>query len=386
MTMSGTLDDADLRRTATWLAYRPGPWLALVAAPVLLVAPLVAAIAAGEWARGAYVVLLGAVFGVAVLLPFGSRRRPSAVSEVVFVALLLLCTGYLVLWPTGQALLFPLLAVAASIAIRRRWAMGMVGAIAVSGALAVGFETWSLEAAVLVGFAAFAGGAGNYLVQYYVALTRELDRTRERLAVVAVGEERLRFSRDLHDLLGHSLSVIAVKSEAARRLMSREPDAAGAHIAEVETIARDALAEVRSVVAGSRSVSLAEELANARRTLEDAGVATSVVASDRVLPITVDAILGWVVREGATNVLRHSAARHCAIEVAVTARGASVEISDDGPNHVAGGEARPGAAAGSGLDGLRERVEAIGGEFGVESSASGFRITAVVPLPGEASR
>jgi len=386
MTMSDTLDDAELRTTATWLAYRPGPWLALVAAPVLLVAPLVAAIAAGEWARGAYVVLLGAVFGVAVSLPFGSRRRPSAVSEIVFVALLLLCTGYLVLWPTGQALLFPLLAVAASIAIRRRWAMGMVGAIAVSGALAVGFETWSLEAAVLVGFAAFAGGAGNYLVQYYVALTRELDRTRERLAVVAVGEERLRFLRDLHDLLGHSLSVIAVKSEAARRLMSREPDAAGAHIAEVETIARDALAEVRSVVAGSRSVSLAEELSNARRTLEDAGVATSVVASDRVLPITVDAILGWVVREGATNVLRHSAARHCAIEVAVTAQGARVEISDDGPNHGPGGMARPDAETGSGLDGLRERVEAVGGEFGVESSASGFRLSAIVPLSEEAHR
>ena len=186
MTTSGTLHDADLRPATAWLAYRPGPWLALVAAPVLLVAPLVTAIAAGDWARAGYVVLIGAVFGIAVLLPFGSRRRPTAVTEAVFVALLLLCTGYLVLWPTGQALLFPLLAVAASLAIRRRWAMGVVGAVAVSGALAVGFETWSLEAAVLVGFAAFAGGAGNYLVQYYVALARDLDRTREQLAVAAV--------------------------------------------------------------------------------------------------------------------------------------------------------------------------------------------------------
>ena len=161
MTTSGTLHDADLRPATAWLAYRPGPWLALVAAPVLLVAPLVTAIAAGDWARAGYVVLIGAVFGIAVLLPFGSRRRPTAVTEAVFVALLLLCTGYLVLWPTGQALLFPLLAVAASLAIRRRWAMGVVGAVAVSGALAVGFETWSLEAAVLVGFAAFAGGAAT---------------------------------------------------------------------------------------------------------------------------------------------------------------------------------------------------------------------------------
>ena len=166
-----------------------------------------------------------------------------------------------------------------------------------SGALAVGFETWSLEAAVLVGFAAFAGGAGNFLVQYYVALARELDRTRERLAVAAVGEERLRFSRDLHDLLGHSLSVIAVKSEAARRLMTADPDAAAAHIAEVETIARDALGEVRSVVAGSRSVTLVDEVANARRALEDAGVATSVTLPDRPLPLTVDACSdGWCAR------------------------------------------------------------------------------------------
>ena len=384
MTTSGTLHDADLRPATAWLAYRPGPWLALVAAPVLLVAPLVTAIAAGDWARAGYVVLIGAVFGIAVLLPFGSRRRPTAVTEAVFVALLLLCTGYLVLWPTGQALLFPLLAVAASLAIRRRWAMGVVGAVAVSGALAVGFETWSLEAAVLVGFAAFAGGAGNYLVQYYVALARELDRTREQLAVAAVAEERLRFSRDLHDLLGHSLSVIAVKSEAARRLMRADPDAAAAHVEEVETIARDALGEVRSVVVGSRSVSLVEEIANARRALEDAGVATSVTVPDRALPITIDAILGWVVREGATNVLRHSAARHCTIEVAVTAQQARVEIADDGTRRDApGGMTTPGVSGGSGLGGLRERVEATGGEFVVESSVSGFRLTAVVPLPAE---
>lgn len=365
-----------------WPAYRPGPWLSLIAAPVLLIAPLVSAIADADWARAAYVVLIGAVFGIAVSLPFGARRHPSVTSEAAFVALLLLCTGYLVLWPEGQALLFPLLAVAAALAIRRRWALGMVGAIAVSGASAVGFATRSLEAAVLVGFAAFAGGAGNFLVQYYVALARELDRTRERLAVAAVGEERLRFSRDLHDLLGHSLSVIAVKSEAARRLAKADPDAAAAHAEEIETIARDALVEARSVVAGSRAVSLAEELANARRILEDAGVAASVTAPDRPLPLTVDATLGWIVREGATNVLRHSAARHCTIAVVVTAAQARLEISDDGRRLVRGTAAgRADATAGTGLDGLRERVEAAGGEFSAESSDSGFRLLAVVPIP-----
>ncbi|WP_139417930.1 sensor histidine kinase [Agromyces laixinhei] len=377
----------DLRKTSlrpAWIAYRPGPWLALIAAPVLLIAPLVAAVTTADWARAAYVLLLGGVFGVAVTLPFGARRRPTVVTELVFVALLLLCAGYILLWQTGQALLFPLLAVAAALAIRRWWAMGMVGAIAVSGAFAVGFETWSLAAAVLVGFAAFAGGAGNFLVQYYVALARELDRTRERLAATAVGEERMRFSRDLHDLLGHSLSVITVKSEAARRLIPSDADAAAAHITEVETIARDALGEVRSVVAGSRSVSLSEEIENARHALEDAGVAASVSLPDRVLPITVDAVLGWVVREGATNVLRHSPARNCTIEVTVTAHAARIEITDDGPGHRAGRGAAPGA--GSGLTGLRDRVEAEGGALDVESSDTAFRLTASIPLAAEAPR
>ncbi|WP_168209104.1 sensor histidine kinase [Agromyces intestinalis] len=386
--MSGSVHHADPPPSLTWLAYRPGPWLALIAAPLLLIAPLVAAVVAADWARVAYVALLGAVFGAAVAWPFGPRgasrgrssHRPGAATELAFVALLLLCVGYLVLWHTGQALLFPLLAVAASIAIRRRWAMGVVGSIAVTGTFAVGFDTGSLAAAVLVGFAAFAGGAGNYLVQYYVALTRELDRTRERLAVAAVAEERLRFSRDLHDLLGHSLSIIAVKSEAARRLMPVDAEAAATHVAEVEEIARDALGEVRSVVAGSRSVRLTEQLANARNVLEGAGIATSITAPDRQLPITVDATLGWVVREAATNVVRHSSAGRCTIAVAATDHDARVEVTDDGR-----GTAAAVGEAGTGLAGLRERVEAAGGEFTVGSSPSGFRVTAVLPL-GEVAR
>ncbi|KQM82581.1 sensor histidine kinase [Agromyces sp. Leaf222] len=383
-----TIDDLQdsARRAPAWLAYRPGPWLSLIAAPVLLLPPFVAAVATGDWARVAYVLLLGGVFGIAVSLPFGSRRRPTAATEAVFAGLLLLCTGYLVLWRTEQALLFPLLAVAASLAIRRRWAMAMVGSIAVSGAIAVGTSTGSLEAAVLVGFAAFAGGAGNFLVQYYVALARELDRTRERLAVAAVAEERLRFSRDLHDLLGHSLSVIAVKSEAARRLSRRDPDVAATHIAEVETIAREALDEVRSVVVGSRSMSLGEELSNARRALEDAGVAVSVTMPDRALPVTVDAVLGWVVREGATNVLRHSAARRCAVEVAVSAGLVRIVVADDGPSHREGTVATTAVDDGSGLVGLRERVEAVGGAIAVSSDPSEFRLAADIPLLGGAGR
>jgi two-component system sensor histidine kinase DesK len=380
-----TIDDRPTVPTpAVWLSYRPGPWLALIAAPVLLVAPLVDALASGDPAQAAAVLLLGVAFWFAVSPPVDSWRRPSAATEVAFLVLLLLCTGYLVFWQTAQALLFPLLAVAASLAIRRRWAMGVVGSVAVTGAIAVGLESWSLGAAVLVGFAAFAGGAGNFLVQYYVALARELDRTRERLAVAAVAEERLRFSRDLHDLLGHSLSIIAVKSEAARRLMTPDPDAAAVHISEVEAIAREALGEVRSVVAGARSRGLVEEAANARRALEDAGVATTVTVSDLALPVTVDATLAWVVREGATNVLRHSAARSCTIEVALVERGVRVEVSDDGPGRSGAGDAAS-VSSGSGLQGLRERVEAAGGEFTVESSASRFRIAAVVPMP-EAQR
>ena len=133
-------------------------------------------------------------------------------------------------------------------------------------------------------------------------------------------EERERFSRDLHDLLGHTLSVMVVKAQAVRRLVAQDPDAAAEHAADIEQIGRQALVDVRQAVDAMRAPTLAEELDGARRALDAAGIATTVVESVTPSP-DADAVLAWVVREGATNVLRHSGASACRIASATWADG-----------------------------------------------------------------
>jgi two-component system, NarL family, sensor histidine kinase DesK len=208
--------------------------------------------------------------------------------------------------------------------------------------------------------------------RYLIAVNAELTDAREELARSAVAEERLRFARDLHDLLGHSLSLIALKSELAGRLAERDPARARQEMADVEAAARRALAEVRDAVSGYRQVSLAQALAEARSALAAAGVTLRAPAPGDPLPGAVDAVLGWVVREATTNVLRHSGARAVAVDLVATEDGVTLTVTDDGR----GGSGSRGA----GLSGLAERVEALGGRL--EAGAAdgrGFRLAAVVP-------
>jgi two-component system sensor histidine kinase DesK len=203
---------------------------------------------------------------------------------------------------------------------------------------------------------------------------RELRTTRKQLARLAVSEERLRIARDLHDLLGHSLSVIALKSELARRLVEREPGQAAAELDDIESVSRTALAEVREAVQGYRQLGLSEALDNARTAFAAAGIDCNLTETDVTLPAEVDAVLAWAVREGTTNVIRHSHAHYCAIRVRSDGGRAAVEIEDDG-------SAEPSAERGSGLDGLRERAERVRGEL--EAGArpeGGFRLSLTVPL------
>jgi two-component system, NarL family, sensor histidine kinase DesK len=204
-----------------------------------------------------------------------------------------------------------------------------------------------------------------------MGVNAELAEAREELAHRAVAEERLRFARDLHDLLGHSLSLIALKSELAGRLAERDPTRAREEMADVETAARRALAEVRDAVSGYRQVSLAQALVEARSALSAAGISLNLPAATEVLPGPVDAVLGWVVREAVTNVLRHSDARTVTVDVATGEDGVVLDFTDDGR----GSSAAPGA----GLSGLRERVQRLGGEL-TTSGDDGFRLTARVPL------
>jgi len=197
-------------------------------------------------------------------------------------------------------------------------------------------------------------------------------------AAEAVAEERLRFARDLHDLLGHSLSLIVLKSELAGRLQRVDAERATGEIRDVEGVAREALREVREVVAVYRQPTLATELPGARMMLAAAGIACDVDGGVRCsefevrsgasnnelrflsLPTAIDAVLAWTVREGVTNVIRHSNARHCTIRMARTERTINVEIYDDGICAEAA-QALGAGTGGSGLTGLAERAATLGG-------------------------
>ncbi len=208
-----------------------------------------------------------------------------------------------------------------------------------------------------------------------VRTIRELRAAREEIARLAVSEERLRFARDLHDLLGHSLSLIVLKSELAGRLVDAAPERAGPEIRDVESVARAALREVREAVAGYRQPTLAEELRGAREMLAAADIAYWCDAAPAVLPAVTEAVLAWVVREGVTNVIRHSRATQCTIHITRDAETVTLDVVDDGR-----GAACPETGTGNGLRGLVERVAAQGGDFTAgPDAAGGFRLCARLP-------
>ena len=205
-------------------------------------------------------------------------------------------------------------------------------------------------------------------------------RARARLAVT---EERLRFARDMHDLLGHSLSALAVKAELANRLVDRAPERASDEMDEVHELARKALQQVRTAVSGYREVVLAEEVTSVAGVLEANGTRVSVSGLDGLdLPPHTSALAAWVVREGGTNVLRHSDATVCQIAFTpakgtTVGRSLVVEVSNDGAH--AGGASEE--TSGNGLAGLAERVSMGGGALSAaRTNNDGFLLRAVLPF------
>ena len=183
--------------------------------------------------------------------------------------------------------------------------------------------------------------------RYLVSVNAELVEARDELASNAVAEERLRFARDLHDLLGHSLSLIALKSELAGRLAERDPARAREEMADVEAAARRALAEVRDAVSGYRQVSLAQALAEARSALSARpGSRCDAPTPGEPLPGAVDAVLGWVVREATTNVLRHSGARVVTVDLGRTTTASPSPSPTTGRGRRRAGPGSPGWPSG----------------------------------------
>jgi two-component system sensor histidine kinase DesK len=217
---------------------------------------------------------------------------------------------------------------------------------------------------------------------------RELHTARRELARLAVIEERERLSRDLHDLLGQTLSMITLKSELARHLVTEEPDRCAQELSEIERVARHTLREVREAVAGYRQPTLSSELEGARQLLEAAGIDYQIDPIPEMLPPVLDAALAWTVREGVTNVIRHSRARQCRIHLTQEHGRACAEVINDGGRpELVGSVVRPGL----GLAGLRERVSTQGGRMEAgpltQSGKEHFRVRVELPIQagGEAA-
>ncbi|OKI99314.1 histidine kinase [Streptomyces sp. CB01249] len=210
----------------------------------------------------------------------------------------------------------------------------------------------------------------------------QAEQARGIQARLAVAEERLRFGRDMHDVLGRNLAVIALKSELAVELAQRGRPEAVDQMIEVQRIARASQQEVRDVVRGYREADLSTELAGAQGVLSAAGIECTVTGdSGEHLPAPVQSALGWVVREAATNVLRHGDPRHCVIRVRVSAGSVALEVENDGATPAGTAPSPTSDGPGSGLAGLRERLAALDGSLEAGPAKGGlFRLTATIPL------
>ncbi|TCJ93600.1 sensor histidine kinase [Nocardia alba] len=196
--------------------------------------------------------------------------------------------------------------------------------------------------------------------------------TRSQRADLAIEAERNRVARDVHDILGHSLTVITIKTELAQRLIDVDVDRAKTELADVERLAREALAGVRDTVGGLREVSLRRELATAHTALTAAEI-VAVLPDSTMVDTRHSELFGWVLREAVTNVVRHSAAGHCTVVVTEN----SIEITDDGHGFDVT------APSGSGLRGLAERLRAAGGTLTISTpSGGGVGLLATVPAEG----
>jgi len=215
-------------------------------------------------------------------------------------------------------------------------------------------------------------GAGNTFFAERNRMNRKLRKANEEIEHLAKVAERERIARDLHDVLGHTLSVITLKSELAGKLIDRDPQRAGKEIREVEEISRQALSDVRDAIRGYRSKGLLAEMAQAKSTLETAGVTVRCDASTIVkLPAMQEGVLTMAVREAVTNVVRHAQARNCSLRLEQQNGACRLEIEDDGR----GGFQNEG----NGLRGMRERVEMLGGML-TRDTRVGTRIAITVPL------
>jgi two-component system, NarL family, sensor histidine kinase DesK len=302
----------------------------------------------------------------------------------LLVALFALTTYFNLVYGPGLSWLFIYVQFAIGVTLPTRTAIkGIIVVALAAAAMDIATGRWSEALDQTPGVAIY--GFVMVIVRRLVVTVRELDVAREEIANLAASEavaaERLRFARDLHDLLGHSLSLITLKSELAGRLLPGDPDRAETEITDIERVARQSLREVREAVSGYRQPMLNAELDAARELLVAAGIEASIEAPVDSLPPAVDSVLAWTVREGVTNVIRHSRAHHCEIHIIQKNGTIRAEVTNDGPSalNLAATE-----STGSGLSGLAERIAEQGGHLTTATNnGNGFTLSVTLPLSAE---
>ncbi|MGV9849230.1 sensor histidine kinase [Streptomyces sp. NPDC003442] len=366
------------------------------------------------WLGGAGVAAFMALYLTTVFTALDERRRHTRIPPLALAGLAAVTYALGIGYAGNWLLCFPLLSLASGIVLRggRRKLGPVILVLSASAGVIAGLRGGPSDS-LTVGYGTMLSGLVTAAILSLFETVAQLRATRQELARTAVEKERLRFSRDLHDLLGHTMSVVVVKAEAVRRLAPKNLEAALGQAADIEAVGRQALTEIREAVTGYREGSLATELDRARSALDAAGIEAVVRREGPPLAPQTEALLGWVVREGVTNVVRHSGASRCEIEVRSGMDRVRLEITDDGggvgsratgtgaagatgvtsaagttgatgATDMAGADGAIGAIGGTGLKGLAERLSAAGGSL--ESGPGGrrgFRLVAELPVDTE---
>ncbi len=375
MTKTTTNDSTtECRRTPWWAWAAPVwglLWLALPSVDLSLSDPTI-------WQSvlaGAGVIAFGGLFLQVVM-----TERPVIVPLAAMLAISVTLTLAAI---DSFALMFVYAASAAAVRLSGRDAL-----LAVAGVTAVAAAALALtdpESALFWGITGtvFATGTLWFLIGGILRSNAALREARAELADLAVAEERLRFARDMHDLLGHDLSLIALKAELAGKLLPARVDDAAAEVADIRSLSRTALTQVREAVDGYRRPTLPGELAGARIALEAAGIELHVDGAGETLDPDTESVLAWAVREGATNIIRHSGASRAEITVTAGEAATELEISDDGRGAPGtNGDREP---EGHGLAGLIERAHAVGGTVEAAVDPDGG-FTLRVSMPARADK
>lgn len=327
------------------------------------------------WVGVAATILFAAVYVVAFAVVRGRSLRLGTVSQPLgaVMLLLLLALAVVMCLTVGESGLATAVYLTVTSVMFLPARVALVAVLLLAGAtqaLTSLVPGWQPLPSLLLSIflAAFAMWGVSQLIRRNI----DLSLAREENARLAVQEERNRVARDLHDILGHSLTVITVKAELAGRLMDVDPERARAEVADLERLSRDALVDVRRAVEGYRELTLPGELARARAALQAAEIDADLPTSTDVVPGDLRELFAWGVREGVTNVIRHSAATRCTIRLTPD----SVEVLDNGRGPC---DAEVRERSGNGLRGLQERATDLGAMLmtrAVEPQGFSMQITA----------